>query len=176
MIFDTKLITDVDKEILTLSEVKDHLYITHSDDDTYLTGLITKARKQIQNYCTIAIGSQEWVWLADFVGNVETQIPYQPVITVDDVKEKTDYGTYTSIVLHTAYDIDGENEKSFTPFYDGRFKVEYTTGYVVLPDDLKQGWLAQILYLYENRGDENKQGLSEIAKDLVAPYRDLSWV
>jgi hypothetical protein len=79
-------------------------------------------------------------------------------------------------VLHTAYDIDGENEKSFTPFYDGRFKVEYTTGYVVLPDDLKQGWLAQILYLYENRGDENKQGLSEIAKDLVAPYRDLSWV
>jgi hypothetical protein len=94
----------------------------------------------------------------------------------NQLKEKTDYGTYTSIVLHTAYDIDGESEKSFTPFYDGRFKVEYTTGYVVLPDDLKQGWLAQILYLYENRGDENKQGLSEIAKDLVAPYRDLSWV
>jgi valyl-tRNA synthetase len=92
MIFDTKLVTDVSSEVLTLTDVKAHLYITHTNDDDYLTALITRARKQIQNYCTIAIGSQEWVWLADFVGNVETQIPYQPVITVDDVKEKTDYG------------------------------------------------------------------------------------
>jgi len=172
---DLKLISDVDTELLTLSEVKAHLYITHSDDDTYLTGLITKARKQIQNYCTIAIGSQEWVWLADFVGNVETQIPYQPVISVDNVSEKTDYSTYTTVTAGSAYDVDGELEKSFTPFYDGRFKVEYTTGYTTCPEDLKQGWLCQIAYLYENRGDIAKQGLSWLSKDMVSAYKDFSW-
>ena len=165
-IFDIKLVTDV----------KSHLYITHTNDDTYLTALITRARKQIQNYCSIAIGSQEYEWLFDGVGSVEYQIPFQPVITVDDVLEKTDFGEYTSIVLYTAYDVDGVNEKTFTPFYDGRFKVQYTTGYTTVPDDLKQGWLMQIGYLYENRGDESKQGLSEMVKDIINPYRDLSWV
>ena len=172
---DLKLVTDA-TDLLTLSEVKAHLYITHTDDDTYLTSLITRARKQIQNYCTIAIGSQEWVWIADLVGSVEMQIPYQPVISVDTASVKTAYNTYELVTAGTDYDVDGELEKSFTPFYNGRFKVEYTTGYTECPDDLKQGWLAQIAYLYENRGDESKQGLSEVAKDLIAPYRDYSWV
>ena len=176
MIYDVKQVSEVVTELLTLSDVKSHLYITHTNDDDYLTSLITRARKQIENYCTIAIGSQEKVLLADFIGNQEIQLPYQPVITVDDVKEKTDYNTYESIVLHTAYDIDGVQEKTFTPFYGGRFKIEYTTGYTTLPEDLKQGWLCQVAYLYENRGDIEKQGLSWLTKDLVAPYRDLSWV
>lgn len=175
MIFDIKLVTDVASELLTLTDVKAHLYITHTNDDTYLTYLITRARKQIENYCSIAIGSQTRVWVADFTGNVETQIPFQPVISVDQVSEKTDFSTYTLVTVGTAYDVDGEHEKTFTPFYNGRFKVEYTTGYTTCPDDLKQGWLCQIAYLYENRGDESKQGLTEVAKDLIAPYRDLSW-
>lgn len=175
-IFDTKLVTDVESEVLTLTDVKAHLYITHTNDDDYLTALITRARKQIENYCTIAIGSQERVWVSDLQYDIEYQIPYQPVISVDVASLKTDTATYTVKTANTDYEVDGVQEKTFSPFSDGRWKVEYTTGYVVLPDDLKQGWLAQILYLYENRGDENKQGLSEITKDLVAPYRDLSWV
>ena len=174
-IFDLKLVTDVATELLTISDVKSHLYITHSNDDDYLTALITRSRKQIQNFIKKAIGSQEWVWVIDAVGSEELQIPYQPVITVDLVSEKTDFQTYEPIVLSTAYDTDGEHEKTFTPFYSGRFKVEYTTGYTTLPDDLKQAWLIQINHLYENRGDVKEQGLSEMAKDILAPYIDYSW-
>lgn len=175
MILDLKLVTDVDTELLTLADVKAHLYITHSDDDVYLTELIKRARRQIQNYCSIAIGSQQWVWLQDFQGNVETQIPFQPVISVDNVSEKTDFSTYTTVTAGSAYDVDGEQEKTFTPFYNGRFKVEYTTGFTVCPDDLKHGWLCQIAYLYENRSNPEKQGLSWLSKDMVNAYKDYSW-
>jgi uncharacterized phiE125 gp8 family phage protein len=176
MIFDIKQVSEVATELLTLTDVKAHLYITHTNDDDYLTALITRVRKQIENYCTIAIGSQEKVWVADLVGNTEYQIPYQPVISVDTASQKTDYSTYELVTAGTDYDVDGEQEKSFTPFISGRFKVEYTTGFTVLPEDLKQAWLMQCGYLYENRGDEAKSGLSEMVKDIINPYRDLSWV
>lgn len=175
MIYDVKQVSEVVTELLTLSDVKSHLYITHTNDDDYLTSLITRARKQIENYCTIAIGSQEKVLLADFIGNQEIQLPYQPVISVDTVSVNSTWSTYDEVTLNTDYGIDGVQEKTFTPFYSGRFKVEYTTGFTTLPEDLKQGWLCQIAYLYENRGDMEKQGLSWLTKDLVSAYKDYSW-
>ena len=175
-IFDTKLVTDVSTELLTLTDVKAHLYITHTNDDDYLTSLITRVRKQIENYCTIAIGSQERIWLTELEVGQWYQIPYQPVISVDVASLKTDTNTYTAKTANTDFEIEGVQEKAFIPFHDGIWKVEYTTGFTVLPDDLKHGWLMQISYLYENRGDEAKSGLSEMVKDIINPYRDLSWV
>jgi len=55
--YDVKTVTDVSSEtaLVSLSDVKAHLYITHSDDDTYLTALIGKCRKMVEHYCNIAI-------------------------------------------------------------------------------------------------------------------------
>ena len=173
--FDVKLITDVSSELITTSEVKTHLKITYTDDDTYIGTLITKARKLIEGYCNISIGSQEREWIVDAIGYTEYSIPYGPVITVDDVLEKTDYATYESIVLHTAYDVDGGHDLTFTPFYAGRFKVQYTTGFTTLPAQLKQGWLMQCAYMYENRGDEGKSGICPEAKDYLNLSKNYSW-
>lgn len=175
MLVDLKLVTDVTSEPITVSDVKAHLYITHSDDDTYLTGLIKRARKQIENYCSIAIGSQEWIWMQDCNGGVELQIPKQPVISVDAVSYEESSNSFVSKTAEDDYKISGLFEKTFTPFTYGRWRVEYTTGYETLPDDLKHGILCQVAYLYENRGDVSKTGLSDMAKDIVSPYKDYSW-
>lgn len=173
--FDVKLITDVVSELLSASEVKTHLKITYTDDDTYIATLITKARKLIEGYCNIALGSQTRQWIVDARSYQELSIPYGPVITVDTVSEKTDYGTYTALVLNDDYDVDGVLDKTFTPFNSGRFKVAYTTGYTTLPDGLKQGWLMQVAYMYENRGDENMTSISEGAKDYLNLVKNYSW-
>jgi len=83
--YDVKTVTDVSSEtaLVSLSDVKAHLYITHSDDDTYLTALIGKCRKMVEHYCNIAIGSQEKIWTVDLNENEEVLIPYQPVASVD---------------------------------------------------------------------------------------------
>ena len=170
--FKVDIVTDVASELVTLSNVKSHLAITHTDDDTYLTSLITVVRKQTEAYCGISIGSQERAWIIDALGYDELKIPYGPVISVDDVKEKTDYGTYESLVLYTAYDYDNG---LFVPFYNGRYKVEFTAGYTTLPANLKHGMLVQIAYLYENR-NEGTVGFCDEAKDLVAHFRDMTWM
>lgn len=46
------------EEPITLSEAKTHLRITTSDDDTYITNLITSSRQAIENYCEISMVTQ----------------------------------------------------------------------------------------------------------------------
>ena len=172
--FDIKTTIEA-SELVTLSDVKAHLYITHSDDDTYLTALIPKARKQIENYCTVAIGSQTKVWTFDGDGICEYQIPFHPIISITSVAQKTDIATYTALVSNTDYEIDGQLFQTIKPFSSGRFKVTYVCGYVTLPEDLKQSILVQVAYLYENRA-ENVNGLCKMAKEIARNYKDYSWL
>lgn len=173
--FEVKLITDVSSELITTSEVKTHLKITYTDDDTYIGTLITKARKLIEGYCNISIGSQEREWYFDGISQTEYSIPYAPVISVDQVDIKTDYATYETLTVTDDYDMDGGSFLTFTPFQSGRFKVAYTCGYTTLPAQLKQGWLMQCAYMYENRGDEGKSGICPEAKDYLNLSKNYSW-
>lgn len=173
---DIKHTTQPSSEPVTASEVKAKLNITYSDDDTMIGTFITTARQQIERYCSIAIGSQTKTWIFDGVGGVEYSIPYQPVISVDNVYEKTDYNTYTALVAYDDYDVDGSSYKTLTPFIGGRFKVEYTTGYTTIPQGLKDAVLSQVAYLYEHRGDTEQGGLSPMAKDKADQYKDYSWL
>lgn len=175
--FDVKTSVEVASEtaLISLSDVKSHLYITHSDDDTYLTTLIGKARKQLEKFTSRAIGAQTKVWTVDLEAGKEYQIPFNPVNSVSSVTLKTDIGEYTAQTNETDYEIEGEFDKIFRCFESGRYKITYTCGYSTTPDDLKQAILCQIAYLYENRGDQNKQGLSEISKGLAEQFIDYSW-
>lgn len=161
-------------ELITVGDVKLALAITYSDDDTLLEDLITRARHLIENYCTIAIGSQEKTWTIDASSHQEYPIPYGPVISVDDVAEKTDFNQYTSLVIYEDYDV--ESLLTWTPFIGGRFKIEYTTGYTTLPEGLKDAWITQVVHLYEHRGDEAQPGLCQMAKDKATPYKNYSWL
>lgn len=173
MMYDIKHNTQP-SEIVTTAEVKRKLNISYTDDDTLLGELITRARQQIERFCAIAIGSQTKTWIFDADGYCEYHIPYQPVISVESVNEKTDYNTYTALVVYEDYDLDGY--KTVTPFAGGRFKVEYTTGYTTLPEALKDAIISQVVYLYENRGDQNMLGLGQMAKEKAEQYKDYSWL
>lgn len=170
-----EIVTEVADEttVISLSDVKSHLYITHTDDDTYLTTLIGKARKQVEHLTSRAIGTQAFRWTVDLCAGEEYKIPYGPVSTFTSASLKEAINSYTSLTVNTDYEVEGLD--LFRCFTTGRYKILYSAGYSTLPANLKQAILIQIGWLYERRGSEDSAGVSQAAKDLSSPYKDYSW-
>lgn len=174
MIVESKIITDVTSELLSLSDVKTALRVSHSEDDAYLGSLITAGRQAIEKYCSISIGTKTIKTLVDLRGWEQMVIPYPPIQMVTTVKYKSDYGEYQNALFGEDYDIDGIDAKMFVPFSKGRWELSYTAGMTVLADDLKTYWTRLIAFYYENRG-ESQSIPDEIKRDLIN-YRQLDWL
>lgn len=147
----TKILTDVSKEWLTGVDVKEALRISFDDDNQYIKELINGARKAIEKYCGITIGTQTLKTVMDCHGYDEVEIPFGPVQSLTTVKYKTDFGEYTTNT--DDYDTDGLEFKTFIPFITGRWELTYTAGYSAIPYDLKSCWIRLVGFYYENRGD-----------------------
>lgn len=163
---------------VSLTEVKTHLAVTHTDDDTMLTDLFKQVTREVENYCGIALGTQTKVWTFDFDCNTEYSIPYNPVASVTSVYRKVSAGDYTELlVVNDDYDLDGQLKKTLNIFSGGRCKVTYVTGteWATCPPDLKLGILNEIAFRYEHRGDSNKGQFSPEAFNLILRYKDFTW-
>jgi hypothetical protein len=190
-------------EPCTLAEAKAQCIVTYTDDDTLITALITKARKMIENYCNISIVAQSIVMIADLYN--EWELPYGPVTGITGVQTRTGNegsgpGTYTTQT--TGWSTEGLQFVSFRPAgaggfnpgepfrgyfqwgpfaspygYDpyNRYKISYTTGYAVVPDDLKQAVLGQIAWLYEHRFEEKDNVVCDAARIVAEPYVRKLW-
>lgn len=202
-LIDIKRVESSPTEPCTLSQAKAQLIVTYTDDDTLITSLITKARKMIENYCNISIVAQSITMIADLYN--EWELPYGPVTGITGVQTRTGNegsgpGTYTTQT--SGWSTDGTQFLSFRPAgaggfnpgapftgyfqwgpyaspYDqypyNRYKITYTTGYAVVPDDLIQAVLIQINFLYEHRGEEIGADVCEEAKIVANPYKRTLW-
>lgn len=202
-ILDIKRTESSPTEPCTLTEAKAQLIVTYSDDDTLITGLITKARKAIENYCNISIVAQTVTMIADLYN--EWELPYGPVTGITGVQTRTGTegsgpGTYATQT--TGWGTDGTQFLSFIPSGAGgfnpgepfrgyfqwgeyaspygqtpgnRYKITYNTGYSVVPDDLKQAVLVQIVFLYEHKGEEMGVAMSDQARVMAEPYLRKLW-
>lgn len=176
--FDVKTTTEPVTWPVTLTEVKTHLHLTDSDNDTQLTDIFKQVTKEVEEFCGIAIGTQTKVWTFDFCGGVEYKIPYNPVASITSITRKTEAGTYgETLVVNTDYDLDGQLEQTLKIFGGGRCKVTYVTGtaFATCPPSLKLGILNEIAHRYEQRGDEQTFGFSNDALNLIIKHKDFSW-
>jgi uncharacterized phiE125 gp8 family phage protein len=186
MIIDLKRVVDLSTEPVSLNEAKTQLRITYTADDAEITSMIKRARKQIENYCNISIVPQRIQLLADLV--VEWALPYGPVVGIEAVMNRdsnTGSGVGGYQTSTSDWSIDGDvfdpGDGSYTCCGDYsssafRYKVIYTAGMNTVPDDLKQGILKQVVWLYEHRGEEGLEGISPEAKGLVDPYKIMLWL
>lgn len=131
-------------DAVTLSEVKEWLYIDNNDFDNLLNILIPAAREICEDYANVTFTNQDLsVTYIDSLGNF--RLPYGPVI-----------GT----VVYT----DNDDNKT----------AVYTVGYEVnkFPAKLKVAWLNQIFFLFENRDKiEGTSSLSPVSKSILKPIR-----
>lgn len=191
-------------EPCTLTQAKSQLIITSTDDDTLITGLITKARRVIENFCNVSMVVKTITLIADLYR--EWELPYGPVQGISEVSTRSANEGSGPALYETAttdWKQDGSDFKTFIPTgvvygfnpsqpyrgYDqwgpyaspygnvpgNRYRIVYTAG-PYTPDDLVQAVLVQLVWLYEHRGEELGEDICIAARILAEPYVRRLWI
>lgn len=148
-------------EPITLAEAKLHLRVDHTDEDAYITGLITAARLMCEQRTGKTLISSGWTAYGDsFTDTLE--LPNPTVTAVASISYVDTNGT-TQTLDASAYRVDFVSDpariKPVTewPATDDRMNavtVVYTAGYAnagAVPISLKQWMLLAVGDMYENR-------------------------
>lgn len=201
---------DIDKtesyvgtEPITLAEAKAHCYIDGTDDDVYVSSLITACRQIVENYCHISIVEKTITVTLEISNTISTryrpatgalnpsnsgqpyndfELPFGPVKSVSKITSISSNGVANDLVEGEDYSLKGILYKTLCLFgaYGTNILI-YTTGYVNVPADLKLAILNQIAFNFEKRGDENKRynadkpGVCAASRILADKYRRMAW-
>ena len=165
---DLRVVSVTGTNKISLAEAKNYLRVTNTMDDTLISSMIVNAHNMARTYLSKDILATSYEYFIPYVSQ-EFLLPFAPIdttvtITVEVEGEATTFTTF-------GYD------NPYIRLNDGSgrdIKVSYsTTG---LGDEVKQGLLACVAYLYKaaGRGDimEMKNVMSDY-KSLLAPYRRL---
>jgi uncharacterized phiE125 gp8 family phage protein len=186
-------------EPVTLAETKAHCRVDFTDDDALLTSLITAARMVIEDYChislvpkvvTLGIEAQESlqsIYAQPYQVRQnfnDFELPYGPVSSVDVVTTVDSDGiTVEALALNSDYFVYGTDFKTIKILNNfTNNTIVYRVGYGTLPGPLRLAILNEILYRYENRGDEGairataftEVGVCQSSRILANKYRRLS--
>jgi uncharacterized phiE125 gp8 family phage protein len=94
-------VTEPAVEPVTLTEAKQHLRVDTSDDDTYITGLITAARQWVEEYLDRSLVSTQWRMRVDTFP-LEFTLPRPPMATSGTLTSTTVTYTLTPTSTNTA--------------------------------------------------------------------------
>jgi uncharacterized phiE125 gp8 family phage protein len=149
----TYIVQDAIVEPVSLADAKAWMRIVYDTDDSMIEDLITSARLHLEKISGLSLankliranielsGIAPQAWMVD--------LPYGPVICVDEVKFKSGLNTYDIYVVNEDYEI--VNKKLWL-YNQGNFIITYQAGYASLPGDLKNDLLTLVAWMYENRG------------------------
>lgn len=155
-------------EPLTLAEAKAHLRVTNSSEDTYITTLITAARRRVEELTGRALITQTWYLYADeWPSDDRFRLPKAPLASVTSVKYKGTSGSETTWTASGNYIVDvnptpgevvlayGAAWPSSSLYPASPITVEYVAGYGAsgssVPEELRQAMLLLIAHWYEFR-------------------------
>jgi uncharacterized phiE125 gp8 family phage protein len=152
-------------EPVTLVEMKSHLRVDTSADDTYITALITAVRMFIEDLGGITLMPTTWEFALREFPSYAIELPRPPVVAVSSVKY-TPYGGSEQTVNSANYAVDilsaparilltktGTWPSDELTTVNG-VKVRYTAGYAdaaSVPDVLKHAIKLLAGHWYENR-------------------------
>ncbi len=143
-------------QLVTLDEYKTYATIKSVEFDARIEQIITSVSYLVENYCsrTLLLGDP----LVDYDNGGSTIIYTEqfPIVAITSVELTEDYGqTYTPLSEYSGYIIDKKRDAIISLIEDGvehpnKYKVTYTAGYEVLPEDLKLAIFDLIDYYYKN--------------------------
>lgn len=182
------VITPATTNIVTLAEVKSHLRITQTDDDTMLQGLITLAEEMIESVTrTTLLNSSLKMVLDKFPKcNGDLFVDYGPVTSISSIEYYDSNNTKVSLDLTDVYqDLNRVNARlkpvnawPNTYARPNAVEITFSSGYETVekvPMPIKQAALLMVGHYYENRewvtqGSEAKEVPFTVAA-LLSPYK-----
>ena len=145
--------------LVTRAEYKSYAGLVSPNEDTKIDSLIPKVSELVKTICRRTF--------VDYVNDSKTEyheggtnllVPEEyPVLAVSSLEYSTDYGnTYTTLVEYTDYALSKFSHNiisiwpdGFPPLING-YKLTYTAGFEVLPEDLKLAVFDLITYYMKN--------------------------
>ena len=132
-----KVITPPAAEPLSTAEVKLHLRVDHTSDDTLITALIVAAREHVENYLAGSLVEQTRAVYLSAWPYSPFRLPCGPVQEIESVKY-TDSDGVENTVSTDLYYLSPGGELCLEPFESwptarlrgpGAIEITYTTGY-----------------------------------------------
>lgn len=167
------LVTSATSEPVTLAEVKSHLNITTTSDDTLINLYITAARLQVENFTKRQLLPATFKRvMRDFPGSTgHIELPRAPLSTVATNVQvtyvnSTVAGSSSTSLNATSFHVDFESTPGrIYPIYEGEWptdaldvphslSIQYVSGYAnssFVPDEIKHWIKMRVGEMYEER-------------------------
>lgn len=172
---------------VTLEEAKAQCRVRHSDEDTFINGLIAAATEHVEKQIGRAIIAQTWRLTLDQFSDA-MQLPLSPVIGVDLV-EYSDPDGFTQTASASLYTVDTVSEPGWVVLNNtaewpetidavGAVRITYEAGYTTVPAPIKHAILLLIGHWFNHReavGDP-AQALPMAVDALLVNYRAYGFV
>ncbi len=147
--------------LITLAEYKAYEGITNPNQDTEISTIIPKVTELVKNYCRRSfIDYYDDAKTDLYAGGDILYLKEFPVTSISSVEYSSDYGkTYTTLVEYTDWALDKLmdgivpiNTLNTFPEAVNGYRVTYTAGYEVIPEDLKLAVMDLLTYYMKNDG------------------------
>jgi len=172
--------------IVTVADLKAHLRVTHSLEDTLIGALRSAAISWVEEHCNIKLGS--YTARGYLPGFYNAYIPIGPVTAISEVKYQTtadkDYATDLTTLAATYWYTDTISQPARIAFRDSPKTYDYaltpvvvtfTAGYTTMPAPVLQAIRLLVAHMYENRQEEITGTISTRLKfgleALLNPFR-----
>jgi hypothetical protein len=144
--------------LVTKAEYKTYAGISSPNQDAEIDSLIPKVSQLVKTYCrTSFVDNVDEAKIEVFKGGEFTlYLKEFPVIAIASVEYSADYGqNYTSLIEYTDWVFDSNITAVISPIVAfpaaiNGYRISYTCGYEVLPEDLKLAVLDLVTYYRKN--------------------------
>lgn len=171
---------------LTLAEAKAHVRVDITDDDTYITSLITAATDRAETYLVRALMPRDLALVLDAFPADIIDVPRPPFISLTHIKYTDTAGTLQTLAS-SSYTVSipsgpqasrariapvttWPTTKGAMDAVTVTFRAGYTDAASV-PMPIKQGVLMVLAALYEHRGDDPERADLTAAYHLLDPFK-----
>jgi len=151
--------------IITVADLKAHMRVTHTHEDTLISALRSAAISWVEEHCNIKLGS--YTARGYLPGFYNSYIPIGPVTAISEVKYQTtadkDYTSDLTTLAAGNWYTDEISQPARIAFRDYPSVYEYaltpvvvtfTAGYSTMPAPVLQAIRLLVSHLYENRQEE----------------------
>lgn len=146
--------------LVTKAEYKTYAGISSPNQDAEIDGLIPKVSQLVKTYCrTSFVDNVDDAKVEVFKGGeFSLYLKEFPVLSIASVEYSSDYGqNYTELTEFIDWVFDLNNTAVISPIVPfplaiNGYRISYTCGYEVLPEDLKLAVMDLVTYYRKNDG------------------------